>query len=58
MAKKEKWEKLADYVRSNLQPLYAVTNHTAEQCGMIEAYAKVLIAMSDFERLEKKLDKA
>lgn len=54
MAKPTKWENLADYVRTALQFLYAVPNPTAEQVGMIAAYTRVLAAMTNCERLEKK----
>lgn len=58
MAKTGKWEFLTDYVKSILQFLHAVSNPTAEQVGMIEAYTRVLAAMTNCERLEKKLDKS
>ena len=58
MAKISKWENLADYVKTALQFLHAVPNPTAEQVGMKEAYTRVLAAMSNCERLEKKLDKS
>lgn len=57
MAKPTKWENLADYVRTALQFLHAVPNPTAEQVGMIAAYTRVLAAMANCERLEKKVDK-
>lgn len=58
MAKISKWENMADYVKTALQFIDAVPNPTAEQVGMKEAYTRVLAAMSNCERLEKKLDKA
>lgn len=58
MAKIDKWMKLTNYVKTTLQFLRAVPNPTAEQVGMIAAYTRVQMAMTDCERLEKKLDKA
>lgn len=58
MAKIDKWMKLPNYVKTTLQFLHAVPNPTAEQVGMIAAYTRVQMAMTDCERLEKKLDKA
>lgn len=58
MAKTGKWENLTDYVKTALQFLHAVPNPTAEQVGMIAAYTRVQAAMTNCERLEKKLDKS
>lgn len=57
MTKLTKWENLTDYVKTALQFLHAVPNPTAEQVGMIAAYTRVLGAMTNCERLERKVDK-
>ena len=58
MAKMNKWDNLADYVETALDFLHAVPNPTAEQIGMIVAYTRVKGAMTNCERLEKKVDKS
>lgn len=57
MVKNTKWEKLARFVDTEVHFLHVVHNPTAEQVGMITAYKRVVTAMDNFEREEKKLDK-
>lgn len=58
MAKISKWERLTVRVERALEDFAGVPNLTAEQWGMLHAYKEVYMRMQEFEREEKKLDKA
>lgn len=58
MAKISKWERLKVRVERALEDFAGVPNLTAEQWGMLHAYKEVYMRMQEFEREEKKLDKA
>ena len=58
MAKNNKWERLKVRVERALEDFASVPNLTAEQWGMLHAYKEVYMCMQEFEREEKKLDKA
>lgn len=58
MAKNDKWERLKVRVERALKDFAGVPNLTAEQWGMLHAYKEVYMRMQEFEREEKKLDKA
>lgn len=58
MAKISKWERLKARVERALEDFAGVPNLTAEQWGMLHAYKEVYMRMQEFEREEKKLDKA
>ena len=55
---KNKWERLKVIVERALEDFAGVPNLTAEQWGMLHAYKEVYMRMQEFEREEKKLDKA
>lgn len=55
---KNKWERLKVRVERALEDFAGVPNLTAEQWGMLHAYKEVYMRMQEFEREEKKLDKA
>lgn len=58
MAKISKWERLKVRVERALEDFAGVPNLTAEQWGMLHAYKEVYMRMQEFEREEKKFDKA
>lgn len=58
MAKISKWERLKVRVERALEDFAGVPNLTAEQWGMLHAYKEVYMRMQEFEREEKKIDKA
>ena len=58
MARIGKWERLKVRVERALEDFAGVPNLTAEQWGMLHAYKEVYMRMQEFEREEKKLDKA
>ena len=58
MAKIGKWERLKVRMERTLEDFAGVPNLTAEQWGMLHAYKEVYMRMQEFEREEKKIDKA
>lgn len=58
MAKISKWENLKAELERGQEEFAAISNPTAEQCGMCQAYNYVYARMRTLEALEKKLDKA